>query len=82
MTKKTKPKKPAKKPAKKAAKQPNNTAIPYDERMPDICIDGDEHTADPYSFSQADGAPWIVDVRCSKCKRSGAAPIEPSSIQW
>jgi len=72
----------AKKKTKKAAKKSVKSTVAYDERMPDICIDGDEHTADPYSFSQADGAPWIVDVRCSKCKRSGAAPIEPSSIQW
>ena len=70
-----------KKKSKKSAKSAK-PIVAYDERMPDICIDGDEHTADPYSFSQADGAPWIVDVRCSKCKRSGSAHIEPSSIQW
>jgi hypothetical protein len=75
MTKKTKSKKASK---KKSTKH----VVEFDENMPDICIDGEEHAPDTYSFSQADGAPWFFDVRCSKCKRSGSAHIEPSSIQW
>jgi len=72
-------KKPAK---KKPAKKKPEPLVPYDENMPDICTDGDEHTADPMSFVQSDGAPWVVDVTCSKCHRSGAAYVDANAIQW
>lgn len=82
MIKKTKSKKASKKSAKKAKRQISAAPVPYDERMPGICIDGDEYTSDPRSFSQSDDSPWVVDVACSKCGRSGFVPIGPSSIQW
>lgn len=46
------------------------------------------HVPDPASFTPADGAgrnrgtDWIVDVRCSKCGRSGSVVINPDAIQW
>lgn len=64
------------------SKKKPKLAVPYDENQPDICVDGDEHTPDPNGFTQADGAAWIVDVKCQKCGRSGSAPVSPSDIQW
>lgn len=74
MTKKTK--------RKKSAKKPTKPIVEFDERMPDICTDGDEHAVDPCSFTQADGAAWIVNAKCQKCGRIGSAMVYQDDIQW
>ena len=40
------------------------------------------HEPDAEQITVADGAPWIVDVACTCCGRSGSIALDPGEINW